>query len=181
MEVVVAAGVSTMVLFALTLALLSGMKSWAKGAAIITTDMSSQMGTRIVSAELRAAMTATIDSNGRGITYKWPVMDGDTFRVPMVEEEITRRIYYKASDKTLRLKIGEAERIIASNVKVTTGEGSGGTQANGTRIFTSNDGGVVRTLEFTLQSEDSHSAQDTANNRVRETINLRNVPSVTEE
>ncbi len=177
-EVVVGAGISTVVLFALIVSLLTGMSRWADGTGKLTSEMGVQSGMRTVTQELREAMQVTVASNGQSLTYRLPQMTNGSYVVPIVWDGVSRSIEYKSATKSVVIKEGTTERVVLRNVVVQERALDG--RSNNYRLFTAGTGSVTRqvTVMFVAENYGSSSVKKSA--RAREEVFLRNVPTTTQ-
>ncbi|MBS1705888.1 MAG: hypothetical protein JST40_08440 [Armatimonadetes bacterium] len=174
-EVVTGAGLTTIVLGTSLSILIAGNASWARGSGQISADSSAQTAIRILSSTLREAMTVTVDENGQGLTYRLPEVDEDgNYVVPAVWDGVTHRVYY--DDGFLYEQTGDDLRTIAREV-ILTDPARGNARY---RIFTPGDGTVIRSLTISVvtQTNGQHNAE--THSRAKETLYLRNVPSLTQ-
>jgi hypothetical protein len=180
-EVLTAAGMSTMVMFGVILALLSGMKSWAQGESKIVAEQGSQQAVRQISVELREAMSVTVDAGGNSLSYRLPQKDGNgNYVVPAQWDGVNRRIFYQNSDNGNTIKLGPYghEREICKNVVLQEPLTGGGSSVY--RIFSPGAGSITRQLTVMVVTQTSGVSNNKLNSRIRETIYLRNIPTLTQ-
>lgn len=188
-ETVVASSISTMVLFVAISAYLAGIGNWARGESWIDVQQQSRNGVRAVSDALREAMAVTVDNDGMGLTYRLPVMTADgTISVPMVWDNVNRRIYYQ--DGSLWIDDGvnkyQAARNVvtvdpflnATNARTVVIE-TGPYVAPSYKIFTSDGNAIPRSIVVCLVTRNRGRGAEMIHARHRETVFLRNVPSIT--
>ena len=176
-EVVTGAAITTLVLFGSTAAMISGMNSWARGQGKIDADSQSQKAVRVISMELRQAMTVTVDSNGLGLTYRLPSKDANgDYIIPVVWDNIYRRIEY--SNGVIKILTGENNHVICRNVILTDPFSTGGVASY--KIFTAGSGAITRQLVVMIATRTNGARTENVTGRVRESIYLRNIPSLTQ-
>lgn len=173
-EVLTAATIGTMTLFAALSIFISGMMSWAKGTASIDAETQSRQAVRVISDQLREAMGVVIDSNGMGITFSLPKKNSsDEFIVPLEWDGVSRRIYH--SNGNMILQVGSNTRVIARNV-ITTDPTMGSASY---KIFTAPSGNVLlRQVNVKVVTRVTDSNQTARVGKKREQIFLRNVPQL---
>ncbi len=176
-EIVVASGMTTLVLFGAILAFLSGMTNWIRGQGRMDAESQSQRAVRALSQELRQAMSVTVDVNGLGLTYRMPAVDvnGD-YVVPVVWDNVVRRAEY--NNGTVRVMTGGIEHIVSRNVILTDPLSNGGSAAY--NIFTAGGGAITRQLTIMVVTRTNSARNETVTGRIRETVYLRNIPSLTQ-
>lgn len=171
-EVVVAAGLSTIALFGAVFLFLSGAMSWARGTGRIDAESGANLAVRSVSRELREAMTVTVDSDGAGLSYRLPAKDEDgSFTTPVTWDGVDRRIELQGSQ--LCVTGSGQTRVICRGV-VATDPLSNSTY----RIFTAGSGAITRSLTVMIASSRNAEYNKMATSRSRETIYLRNIPQL---
>lgn len=175
-EVVTGAAMTTLVLFGTTATMIAGMNSWARGQGKIDADSQSQKAMRIISMELRQAMSVTVDANGLGLTYRLPTQDvnGD-YIIPVTWDNVVRRIEHYGG--TIRIVTAGSPRTICRNVILTDPNSSGG--AASYKIFTPGSGAITRQLIVMIATKTNGAKTENVTGRIRESIYLRNIPSLT--
>ncbi len=172
-EVLTAATLTVGVLFAGVSALLFGSNRWLRGLGQISAESEAKRAVASVAHTLREAMAVTVDADGRGLSFRYPVKDSQgRFVVPPVWDGVSRRIALQGGN--LVLTEGTSSRVLCRGVSAVDPK-SGASY----RLFTAPPGAVVR--EITVQvvtSRDGRYAGE-AKGRVRETVFLRNVPQIT--
>lgn len=176
-EIVIGASLTTMVMGSLILAMVSGMGSWAKGQGKITSNMEVQSAMRVVTQELREAMFAEIEGSGMRINYRLPKRTDGKYDMPIEWDGINRSIY-RTESGNLILLTGDATRVIAKNVKTVDPWSPNGTRAY--KIFVPGSGTVLRKLDVLLAVENYGKGGKKEWGRVRESVQLRNVPILTQ-
>ncbi|RYG28531.1 hypothetical protein EON81_28345 [bacterium] len=170
-EVVLAAGISTMVLIAGVGLFLTGMRSWISGEANMDVSANSQRSLRFVSDELREAMSITVNTPTK-VTYVLPKRESDgTFTNPMVGDGITRTIQLTGTN--LVLTAGSVSRVVARSVLAREPSA-----ASDYAIFTTPPGTVSRSLTLKLVASTPGVGGQAVVERSRETVFLRNVPQL---
>lgn len=188
-ESLVASVTSTMVLFVALGAYLAGIGSWARGEAWIDVQQQSRNSVRVVSDKLREAMSVSVDADGMGLTYRLPAKDGaGAFTTPLTWDGVDRRIYY--SNGTLYTKDGNVTNSVATglisidpflgadnarSVVIKTGVYT----APSYKIFTSDGSTLPRSIVVCAVTKSRGKGSETIHARHRETIFLRNLPSIT--
>ena len=128
-----------------------------------------------MSAELRQAMSVTVDGNGLGLSYRMPVIDsGGNYTVPPVWDNVNRRIELNGTN--LNIVTGGSTRRIASGVILTDPLSPGGTGSY--KVFTPGAGVITRQVTVQLVVRKTTLKQQTKSSRNRETIYLRNIPEL---
>jgi len=175
-EVLTASFMTVMVVTTAVATLLYGLSSWAKGQGRIYAETDSQKAIRMISMELREAMSVTVDGDGLGLSYRRPQLDvNGNYITPAVWDGVNRRI--ELSGSTLRIVTDGQPRTICTGVVLTDPLTSGG---SGTyKIFQAPAGTITRqiTVQVVTQRNTYKSLQSTS--RSRETIFLRNIPEIT--
>ncbi|MBX3110643.1 MAG: hypothetical protein KF857_01425 [Fimbriimonadaceae bacterium] len=188
-ESLVASVISSMVLFVAISAYLAGMGSWARGESWIDVQQQSRNSVRVVSDKLREAMAVLVDLDGMGLTYKLPAKDSSgAFVVPLTWDGVTRRIYY--SNGNLYTQDGLTVNQVATGIITidpflgadnarTVVIKNGAYSAPSYKIF-STDGSVnPRSVIVCVVTKSRGKGAETIHARHRETIFLRNLPSIT--
>lgn len=175
-EVLTAGAMTVIVLTGAVSAMIAGMDGWARGQGLIDAQSYCQRAIRAVSAELREAMSVTVDGDGRGLSYRLPVKDGNgNFVVPPVWDNIERRIEY--SEGNLRIKRGNSYRTIAKNLILTDPLSNNG--ASAIQVFTPGSGSITRQVTVFIAVRTYGQRKKMVATRSRETIYLRNIPVLT--
>lgn len=196
-EVVVASGLSIAALFGAVLALVTGLETWARGEGQIGANSGAQMAMRTISNELRQAMQVTVnadynDAEGfhQSITYRLPARDGQgTFLSPPQWDGVVRQIeFFRPSngDQTDTWRRGSIRiisgiggdrrvRVLASGVTLRDPLSRDGTEL---RTFVPSGDQVIRWLTVTIATAHNSARSERATTRVRETVYLRNIPSI---
>lgn len=176
LEVLTASAISVMVLSSVVAALLSGMQSWARGAGKINAELTSQQTLRTVTSELRQAMAVTVDANGRGITYRLPRLDaGGNYVVPAEWDGVERRIFVTVAGELFLGPVGDT-REVADGLILTDPKAANAAY----RPFNAGPGSITRRLDVMLVVRQSGAGDQYEVSRVRETVYLRNIPSLTQ-
>lgn len=172
-EIVIGAALSVTAIFVSSIVFLSGMKSWATGQGRINSDVYAQQSIRRITVELREAMSVTVDANGQGLTYRLPLKSvNGSFVVPATWDGITRRI--ELFQGNLRIVAGERRSILARGV-ITTDPSRNNESF---RIFVPGPGTITRDLDVMIVTNASGYRTEYKKSRIRETIFLRNIPSL---
>lgn len=174
-EVVVGAGLTTIVMFSLVTAMLSGMGSWAKGQAHINSEGTTQIAVGRIAQELREAMWASVSNDGRTLQYRLPAKANGSYVVPATWDNVSRTIRYNADRKTIDITAGNQTSTLLDNVITTDPKSTNGSATY--RMFTAGSGSVVRSITVMLAADSYGKGSEKVANRVRETIYLRNVPT----
>jgi hypothetical protein len=174
-ETVVAAGMSTIVLFASLACFLQGAGSWAKGQSNMTVQDQSRRTVRLISDELRESMSVFVDADGMGVSYRKPQLDGEgNYITPVIWDGVTRRIYY--SNGKIYMGPSGQERIICKDV-IATDPALGGNPAY--RTFIPAAGTITRAIDVKVITSTNSGINNTnVISRKRETVYLRNVPEL---
>lgn len=184
-EAITASGLSVLALFTAVSVMISGMGSWAKGQGRIDAEGDAQAAVRAISNELREAMTVTVTS-GTVIDYRLPRKDeSGNFIVPAEWDEVTRRIEWVATGPgigNIRATGGSANRLLCRNVILRDPQSIGFTPTTGGSsyaIFTAGPGTITRQLTIMIATRANGSRNQYVVSRSRETVFLRNIPSLT--
>ncbi len=173
MEVLTAATLTVGVLFAAVSALLFGAGSWLRGLGQISAETEAKLAVVAVSQILREAMAVTVDADGRGLSFRYPVKDSEgRFVVPPVWDGVPRRIAVQGG--SLVLTEGPASRVLCrgvSSIDPKTGSSY--------RVFTAPSGAIVREIAVQIVTSRDGRYANESQGRVRETVFLRNVPQLT--
>ncbi len=179
-EVTVASALTGMVLFASLGTLYSGMRSWIQGQSLIDAETDGTQAVRMLNQELREAMAVTVASDGYSVTYRLPQRNGNgDFIIPPLWDGVSRRalVTANASGKyDLKVGISGRERLLSRNVIVTDPEAPG---AITYRVFVPGAGTITRQINVMLVTRTSGPKGTPVYHRVRESLFLRNIPSIT--
>lgn len=174
-ELLVGSSISMLVLYGAVMLMVAGSASWYKGEGKIQAETQSQRAVRVISAELREAMSITVDANGLGLNYRLPQKDGNgNYVVPALWDNVTRRI--ELSGSNIRIVENGSPRTICRNViltdpKSTTGEAP-------YVIFAAGAGAITRQLTVMVVTRTGTYKGGTTTSRSRETLFLRNIPEL---
>lgn len=153
---------------------LYGMSGFYKGQGRLDAQSGAQIAMRRVSYELREAMSATVDSDGMGVSYRKAAVDANgNITTPVTWDNISRRI--ALTNGQLQLTVGGNSRVIAYNV-ITTDPLNGDAAYV---LFTPSTGTITRSINVMIAVQSSSTATGIVKSRARETIFLRNVPEIT--
>lgn len=187
-ESVTAATITVMVLSVGISGFLTGMQSWLTGQVHIDAEVRGQQSLRSLTQELREAMSVTISSDGKTIDYRLPSRNesGD-YVTPAVWDGITRHVYVSEiegelhgnSERRYRLRIGYEGhyRTLTDNIILHDPDATGRPSY---KPFQPGSGSIMRQFNVLLVMLPTTTNNETIHNRVRETVFLRNVPSVTQ-
>lgn len=177
LEILIGLSLTAIVLLGGVIALLSTMHAWYRGEARIQVELASTQALQHIRDRLREAMSVSVDTDGRGITFRLPVRDSEgKYKLPPEWDGIERRIYVDANGKLISFD-GERETVLLDDVVFT--DRRGGQEGPLYLPFTSGGGAIVRQVTVHLVTEKMLRAEgETAYGRVRETILLRNTPSI---
>lgn len=175
-EVLTASFMTVMVVTTAVATMLYGLSSWAKGQGRIYAETDTQKAIRLISMELREAMSVTVDGDGLGLSYRRPRFDSDgDYITPAEWDGVSRRIELVGS--TLRISSDGQFRSICSGVVLTDPLTSGGTGTY--RIFQAPAGAITRQITVQVVARRNTYKSMQSYSRSRETIFLRNVPELT--
>jgi Tfp pilus assembly protein PilW len=184
-EALTASGLSILALFTAVSVMISGMGSWAKGQGRIDAEGDAQAAIRAISNELREAMAVTVVS-GTVIEYRLPRKDeAGNFIVPAEWDGVARRIEWIATGSgigNIRVTGGTTNRTLCRNVILRDPQSSGFTPTSGGSsyaIFTAGAGAITRQLTIMIATRANGSRNQYVVSRSRETVFLRNIPSLT--
>lgn len=192
-EVLVASGISSIVLGSAISIFLMVTSSWAKGESQMSVENETRQTMRLMADELREAMWVSVDADGMGITYRKPVksVTGD-FTVPITWDGKDRRLYYSGGKLFIEPDTGQA-RLVCRNVLTkdpfalaTNGAaaqlGTGDVETTGApayKIFTANAGSVTTEITMVVVTGNKGGkAGQVVRAKKRETVVLRNVPEL---
>lgn len=176
LEVLTATGLSSMLLFGALAVFLQGSASWLRGTASITVNEDAQGAVRLISQELREAMSVTVDGDGLGLSYRLPQVDGDgNYVVPAVWDGVERRI--DLDDGRIVVEAEDADdRLVCRGVILQDPRsGVGATY----KIFSAGAGAITRQMTIMVVTKAYEYRQEDSRSRCRETVFLRNIPELT--
>lgn len=184
-ETLTAAFISVLTLFTAVSVMISTMGSWAVGQGRIDAESDAQNAVRTIAIELREAMAVTVES-GTALSYRLPVRDSEgSYVVPAQWDGVTRRMEWISTGSgvgTVRVTDGSRTRILCRNVILRDPQSSGFTPTSGGSayaIFTPGAGAITRQLTIMVVSRTSSNRGGWVLGRSRETIFLRNIPTLT--
>lgn len=179
-ETVVASLLTGMVLFTAVGTLYSGMRSWVQGLSMIEAEMDGTQAVRRLNQELREAMSVQVAGDGQSVTYRVPQRNANgDFVVPPVWDGVQRRVIVQSLGNnrySLGFGIAGQEYTISRNVVLRDPAVSGNPTY---RVFTPGPGGITRRVDVMLITRTTGPRGVYIYNRTRETLFLRNVPSIT--
>ncbi len=180
LEVLTASLLTTMVLFSVVMALLSGTKSWAVGQGKIDADIRSQQCIRLISNELQKAMVVNVASSGKKVDYYLPKLD-DTGAVKMPTESdgVLRTIRVVDGNdgySTLEMGVDGDYRMLADHIILEDPLN----KDKPYKPFIAGPGTITRQCEVMLIIEQIGAGKETVYSRIREKLYLRNIPSTTQ-
>lgn len=179
-EVMISTGLSALVLTGSLATLYAGSKTWVRGQSQIEVDLDGSQAMRRLSVELREAMAVTVASDGLSLTYRTMARNADgSFKSPPEWDGISRRArVVSLSGSRFRIEIG------------LSGQESGLTnqlilidpmdQNRSYRVFQAGAGAITRQLTVQLVTRVNGPSGEPLYYRTRETIYLRNIPSITQ-
>ena len=192
-EVLVASGISALVLGSAISIFLMVTGSWARGESQMSVENETRQTMRLMADELREAMWVSLDADGMGITYRKPAKDVlGNFVNPVTWDGLDRRIYFSSGKIFIEPQAGQA-RSICRNVLDKdpfrlTGSGMEAQMATGDivttgaptyRIFTPNAGTVITQITMVVVTGNrGGKAGQVVRAKKRETVVLRNVPEL---
>lgn len=179
-ESMVASMLTILVLSASLGTLYSGMRSWVQGQSLIEAETDATQAIRRLNQELREAMAVTVASDGYSVTYRLPSRNGTgDFIVPPVWDGVSRRAIVTSAGNgryTLSVGISGSEAVLTRNVIITDPEVNG---APAYRVFVPGPGGITRQVNIMLVTRTTGPKGKPIYSRVRESLFLRNIPSIT--
>lgn len=174
-ETMFASSLTVAVLLVSVSTFLLAMVSWARGQGKIDAESGSQKAVRVLSKELREAMAVTVDSDGRGVTYRLPSYDENgNYTVPITWDGVTRRLEVQGSQ--IVMTAGGNSRTVCKNLILTDPLSSGGSTAY--RPFTGGAGSITRSLTIMVVLRTQSDGGRYVTSRSRETVYLRNIPDL---
>jgi hypothetical protein len=184
-ELLTASALSVLATFTAVAVMISGLGSWAKGQGRINAEADAQRAVREVSNELREAMAVTV-SSGTAIDYRLPAKDeSGNFVVPATWDGITRRVEWVSTGTgigSVRITAGSSAHVVCRNVILRDPQSSGFTPTTGGSsysIFTAGPGTITRQLTIMVATRANGSKDQYVVSRSRETVFLRNIPTLT--
>lgn len=172
-ELLTAATLTVAVLFAAVSALLFGTSSWLRGMGRISAESEAKRAVAVVSQTLREAMAVTVDGDGMGLSFRYPVRNSEgRYVLPPVWDGVQRRITVQGGN--LVLLEGDASRVLCRSLD-SIDPRTGSTY----RVFTAPSGAIVREVTIQIVTRRDGRFANEAKGRVRETVFLRNVPQLT--
>lgn len=179
-ETVVASLLTGMVLFTSVGTLYSGMRSWVQGLKMIEAEMDGTQAVRRLNQELREAMSVQVAADGQSLTYRTPQRNSNgDFVVPPIWDGVQRRVIVQSLGEgrySLGFGIAGQEYTVTRNVVLR----DPGVNGNPTyRVFTPGPGGITRRIDVMLITRTTGPRGAYIYQRTRETLFLRNVPSIT--
>lgn len=174
-ELLVGSSISMLVLYGAVMLMVAGSASWYKGEGKILAETQSQRAVRLISSELREAMSITVDANGLGLNYRLPQKDGNgNYIVPAQWDNVTRRI--ELSGTNIRILENGNPRVICRNVILTDPKSTSGEAPY--VIFAPGAGTITRQLTVMVVTQTGTYRGGTTTSRSRETLFLRNIPEL---
>lgn len=178
-EAVTAATLTVTVLTVSVAAFLQGMTTWARGSAQIDSDVSAQQTMRRLTQELRESMSVTVSADGKSVSYRLPRKEADgSYRIPAEWDGVARRAYVATNANGLYdLYTGpeSSPRLLSKIITLDDPE----RVATQYRPFTPGLGSLTRQLTIMLATKSNGDREKKMTHRIRETLQLRNVPSLT--
>lgn len=171
-EVVVGSGISVVTLVGGVGCFMAGMMSWMKGVGAMDSISKSQDSIKLMSQQLREAMSVTISDNGATVTYKIPSKDqSGSYVLPLASDGVTRQ--FKLVNGTLSQITDGNSRVVAANVLSTDPQ-----TESAYKVFSANNGDVTRQVVITLITSRQGFRNNWTPSRSRESVYLRNVPQL---
>jgi hypothetical protein len=171
-EVVVGAGVSVVTLIGGVGCFMAGMMSWMKGVGAMDSISKSQESVKMVSQQLREAMSVKITDSGNVVTYSLPAKNGSgEYALPLISDGIIRK--FVLSNGSLTHQVGPNSRVIADHV-LDNDPNTGSPYT----VFEANNGTVTRQVIITLVTTRQGYRDNWTPSRARESVYLRNVPQL---
>lgn len=177
-EMVMGVAILAIVVGLSTVALVTTLNAWGRGQTRINAEVEASQALRKIRDNLKEAMSVTVDANGQGISFQLPRKDlAGEYVTPPVWDGVSRRIVLESGGRVV-LTAGGTSTTILTDVTTTDYRGEGSPVSY--RLFTAGSGTVTRSVTVQLVTERMvRSDNDNAYGRVRETILLRNTPSIT--
>jgi prepilin-type N-terminal cleavage/methylation domain-containing protein len=180
-EVMISVSLSALVLTGSLATLYSGTRSWMRGQGQIQVDIDGSQSMRRLSIELREAMSVTVASDGLSLTYRTMRRDSNgNFVNPPEWDGVSRRarVVDLSSSGTHALDIGvsgQEQRLTRSVILIDPMDGN-----RPYRVFQPGSGTITRQLTVQIVSRTVGPEGEPLFHRTRETIFLRNIPSITQ-
>lgn len=172
LEVVTGASLSAFTLVGGVACFIAGMMSWLKGVGAMDSISKSQDSVKLMSQQLREAMTVSISTDSYTVTYSLPKKDeSGSYILPLVTDGVTRQ--FSVSNGNLTQTIGSTTRTVTKNV-LTTDPATNSTYS----VFTANNGDITRQVIITLVTSKQGFRNNWTPSRSRESVFLRNVPQL---
>lgn len=173
-EVLASAALSVFVMGTALVVLMSGLSGWARGTGAIDAQSRAERAVRLISMELREAMSIQVDADGMGCSYRLPQKDANgNYLVPAVWDGVPRRIELR--NGVIWMGPTSALRPIARGVITTDPESP---NRDPYRLFVPGSGTVVRRVDVMVAIETFAERNRRVASRYRETLYLRNVPII---
>ncbi|MBX3117643.1 MAG: hypothetical protein KF784_01145 [Fimbriimonadaceae bacterium] len=174
-EVLTASFIGSTVLLITISVFIAGMASWLRGQSKINAESQAQNAVRIISQELREAMVVTVDTDGKGLSYRLPAKGSNgNYTVPATWDGVARRIELQGSKIVVTKP--SSTRVITEDVILTDPLSTGGSATY--KIFTAGPGTIVRSLSVMVVTKTAEYRKETNTSRSRELIFLRNIPDL---
>lgn len=180
-EVMVGSALTALVLLGTLATLYAGTRSWVLGQSLIDAEVDGSQAIRSLSLELREAMAVTVATDGQSLTYRMPRRNaaGD-FVVPAEWDGVNRRAILAANASgrfTLSIGVAGSERALTRNL-ILVDPDMPGTPTY--RVFTAGPGRITREIQIMVITRTNGPRGEPVYHRVRETLFLRNIPSITQ-
>ncbi|MFN8140250.1 MAG: prepilin-type N-terminal cleavage/methylation domain-containing protein [Fimbriimonadales bacterium] len=178
-EMMVGMFIMSMVVFFGTITLVSTLSAWEKGQSRIAAESEVGATLRHVRNQLREAMLVTVDGDGKGITYRLPVKEGDgQYRYPLTWDGVSRRFQLNSNGDFVKIT-GLTTQVLLKNV--TTTDRRGGYDTGTYSPFVAGTGAITKTLTVQLVTKRTgRQSSENAYGRVREIVLLRNTPTLSQ-
>lgn len=175
-ELMTAVCLSVIVLAAALSILFTGTASWANGIGNTNSQNSAQMAVRAIAEKIEPAMYVSVSPNGSTLTYELPQTNANgSYVVPLVWDGVTRTI--TSSNNEIVFNDGASQEVLINSVIYTDPLSPGGKSSY--VVFTPTAGSTVKQVTVEVATQYHGYEGNITQNRDREIINLRNVPTVT--
>jgi hypothetical protein len=172
LEVVTGAGISAFTLIGGVGCFIAGMMSWLKGVGSMDAISKSQNSVKLISQQLREAMSVTLNADGTKVTYELPQKDvSGSYVLPLASDGVSRSFYVQNGN--LIQTTGGSSRTVTNNI-LSTDPATNSTY----QIFSANSGTVTRQVVITLVTSRQGFRNNWTPSRSRESVYLRNIPQL---
>lgn len=174
-ETVTAASLSSVVLTSAVACYLASAGSALNGQNKMDTQIGAQSAVRVISKELREAVSLSVDSDGKGLTYTRPrKSESGNYEMPLVTDGVNRRVWID-DDGMLRMTSdgGNTSRVLCKGVVTYDPK-----LTQNFIPFRAGAGSIARSLTIKVICQTSTTGSNSTYTAAREVIFLRNIPQL---